>query len=159
MVLDPRFGRYRLVTFHGDDPYPFRSRVWVRAEGGKLGIERFPGRVAVPGWFVTANPATDVRLDPLGRPGAVVDAATPAGILGLPLGSGRWRLAVEGSGPAPAVEVGVAAGGSLAFAPGETAFDLSGGPGAAVDVRLRAPPASPLHVRRLVFERVGTGGG
>jgi hypothetical protein len=96
MVEDPRFReRYRLVTFEGDDPYRFASEIWVRAEGGRIGVQRNAGRVRVPGFLFMATGTSVARRNDDGRLGVDVTAADPAGYAGLVVPPGRWTVTVE----------------------------------------------------------------
>jgi hypothetical protein len=154
MIADPRFRLlYRLVQFEADQPHPLRARIWVRAEGGPLGVEREPRRVRVPGYLLMANPSSVARFDPAGALATVVEGGAPAGLAALQLGPGVWQLRVEPIGQS--VETQVRATGSrqvLARGAGELSFTLSaGGPGA-VDLLIAPAAADPCYVRSIVFE-------
>lgn len=158
MVEDPRFTeRYRLVTFEGHDPYLFRSQIWTRAEGGRVGMTRGSDEVSLPGYLLTASGRSVVRLDPQGRLATAVRAGLPAGYAGLPLSPGRWRGRVEHDGPAP--NWVIADSGSrdvLASGAGEPEFQLGPGGEPRIDLLLRSPPGSTeeTRIRRVRFERV-----
>ena len=155
LVSDSTFtSRYALVTFEADEPYRVQSRIWTRRDGGKLGIVREPDRVTVPGWLLSANPASVVRLDAAGRPGVLTTPEVPAVLVDVLLPPGSWQLAVESDRRGVRAEVRDAERGTpLAAGSDSLAFDHAGGP---VDVGLAPADAVPAHVRALVFRRTGS---
>ena len=49
------FSSFQPVRFEGDDPRRFAWLLWVRREGGRIGIRRVEHRVTVPAFFLTAG--------------------------------------------------------------------------------------------------------
>lgn len=154
MVSDPRFReRYRPVTFEGDDPYEFKSLVWVRFEGGVTGIVREAGRVVVPGYLLIANRRSVAGLGPADRPGVIVAPDVPAGILGLRLRPGWWRAQLLHDGDPPRIEVRPAGGGPvLASGVVGVEFELAGGGPPAVDLRVSVERGTHARVREVLFD-------
>ena len=98
MMKDKRFQKfYQLVTFEGTDPHQYFSRIWVRKEDGKLGIERRRARIEVPGYLISSNLKSVARLDDSGRIGITATKADPARITGLSVPEGTWQLSVNTS--------------------------------------------------------------
>lgn len=155
MVGDPRFAaRYRLTNFDGRDPFTVRSRIWVRAEGGRLGIERAPGRIVVPGWLMGADSTIAAELDSVGRMTMPARADHPARIEALTLPSGGWTLRVDGTSPRHLIEIrDHVRGSALARGPDGLRFVLAGDPPGLVDLSV-APEGDTLsRVRRVVLTR------
>jgi len=131
------YQQYTLTTFEGRQPYPFRSRIWLRRESEKIGIQRSNDRIVVPGYLLNAHPETVAYLDESGEFVVSVSPETPAGIKNLSLPPGRWKIEAEAS-----AEVRVA----VRTAGGEV--DRS------IDVTLTARCEQPVEVRRLVLKRL-----
>jgi arabinofuranosyltransferase len=149
--------RYRLVTLEADQPYPVRAQVWVRAEGGRVGITREPARVSVPAYFLMATPYASARLDTaMNNLVVTVTAGRPVGLAGLALGPGRWRLTVEARGSAPRVMLRVAGSPStLAQGASGIIFRLDPRQGASIDLQIGAgEDGAPIDLFRLDFERL-----
>jgi hypothetical protein len=87
--------RYQLVPFLGEQPYSFLSLLWVRREGGRVGIVRGADRIDIPGYLASQAPDCRVRLDGRGRCGTSATAGSPAVLSGLHVDSGDWRLVVR----------------------------------------------------------------
>jgi hypothetical protein len=153
MLRDPRFGeRYRLVQLEGRTPHVFRSRLWARAEGGRIGIRREPGRVTVPAWFATDAPGSAASLGAASRLVVEVSAQTPAGIAGLRLAPGRWELTALGVGSVPRVSVDT--GGAWRTQARSVAFELAAQGDASVDVLVGLADAEGrFALEELRFER------
>jgi hypothetical protein len=110
MVEDPRFHeRYTAVTVQGAGPRrtgPFgaaerhvvRSRVWMRREGGRIGIRREGDRVVVPAYLMMRIGNPVARLDDAGRFVVTVGGQAAAGVAAVPLAPGRWKLQLEAAG-------------------------------------------------------------
>jgi hypothetical protein len=91
MEADSRFAlRYRLVDMVGEEPYEYRSRVWVMTESPRIGMVREPGRIRVPGFFFAQTPGSEARLDEAGILGLVLETEE-AVFEGLVVPPGRWR--------------------------------------------------------------------
>ena len=100
MVADPRFlKRYRLLAFMATHP-PFTTGLYVRAEGGKIGIERAPGIVRIPGYFFAEAPGRAAQLNPQGQLVVQADAHHPARLGKIELPPGNWSARVNADFPA-----------------------------------------------------------
>lgn len=127
MAVDPRFvERYRPARFEGREPYAFRSLIWVRAEGGRVGIERTRDRVLVPGWLLTIHPEA-VAIAGSGGLGVRATRAVPGAIRRLRVPPGRWRVRAIPDSPPGAVVLEVRAtdaGAVLASGTDSVAFEV-----------------------------------
>ena len=171
MWWNPRFHQtYDPVYFDATDPHPLRSMLWVKREGGPIGIRRAADSVVVPGYFLCPQsqlhvPTTTLpngptmgigsgSLDPSGVAGCRVESGVKYWLTHLPLTPGRWEIRTE---PA-AAEVRLAArpmGGEhslLAVANVCTAtVPQSGG---AIDVVVEVAGVPAVHVRSLLLHRI-----
>lgn len=99
MQQDPRFYQdYSLVWFEGREPYPTRSRIWVRRESERIGIRRMPYRIEVPGFLFSHNPATITYLDETGSLVVPATKLEPARIRGLRIPAGLWKTDIDANG-------------------------------------------------------------
>ena len=103
LVALPEFQRdYQWIRVGSGPPDVAYGEVWVRREGGKVGIVRDADRVEVPGYLFTGELSVAVsRLTADGVLAAQVPPTAPGRIAGLELPAGRWRVEVEAEG-APA---------------------------------------------------------
>jgi hypothetical protein len=94
MLADPEFSRrYQCVRVQGPIGNRAFADLWIRREGGKLGVVRAPERVAVPGYFFSSPESKAVsRLDEGGRLVARISATEPGLLPTLELPAGRYRL-------------------------------------------------------------------
>lgn len=151
MVRDPEFAAfYRLVRFRtiatGDDP-PRDATLWIRIEDSRIGIERTPARVVVPGFVLASMGAPFAELDESGHLAA---SLAPGQSIALPiqstlrLGAGAWRGEVDGDESlALTVSGGSEAGSAVAF--------TVEGAGPTVVVTSRS--TGRAHLRALTFLR------
>jgi len=155
MLDDPRFAAaYRLIRLEGHDPYLFRSVIWARAEGGRIGIRRSESEVVVPAWFATDAAASAAHLGVNGKLVVSVAARSPAGVAALALVPGGWTVSAIGRGPAPRVLVSETGSKTWRSGEGSVAFELAGGGEPRVDVLVRAAGPSEIFVlEALRFER------
>lgn len=156
MVRDPRFAaRYRLATFEGDRPYRFRSSVWVRTEGGRIGIERSPSRIVVPSYLLMATEFSVARPETDGALAITVRPDEPAGYAGLDVEPGSWTMTVIP--PAQNVAIAARLSGSqevLGRARGRLTVKVPGPGARKLDVLITAEPgADAIAVREIVLER------
>jgi hypothetical protein len=136
----------------------FRSRLWARAEAGRIAIRRSREAVVVPAWFATDSGDSAARLGPSGGLVVEVAAGRPAGIAALRLEPGRWALTPHGVGDA--VRVSVAPTGSRAWRTqlSRVDFELPAEGDPRVDVVLRAAGGDqPFLLEELRFERTPPG--
>ncbi len=127
MVADPAFHRrYREIAVEARDPRLFRFRIWMRREGGAIGIERDSSgtRVHVPGYLCADGSWANAIADS-GLLAMSTGPGTPALLSGLPLGPGKWTVRPSMMGPRPAVTVR-RGGETLGFGIGAASFVLSG---------------------------------
>jgi hypothetical protein len=155
MVLDPRFAAaYRLIRLEGQDPYLFRTVIWARAEGGRIGIRRSESEVVVPAWFATDAKASAAHLGFDRKLVVSVAAGSPAGVAALPLAPGRWIATAVGAGSPPRVLVSETGSKAWRNGRGSARFELAGGGAPRVDVIVRAAGRSEVFVlEALRFER------
>jgi len=156
MVAHPDFYRcYRRVTFEGDDPFVFRSQLWVRAEDGRLGVMRSRDRVVVPGYLLGADPGSVAKLDHSGRAAVAVVDTVPAAIQGLRLDGGRWSVHLESTGGAAVAGVRMAADPTWRTAQGgqPLALDVPRDDTLGADVVVATAGPDTVFVTRLVLDR------
>jgi hypothetical protein len=172
MWRDPRFvPTFEPVLFEGSEPRSFRSLIWVRREGGRIGIQREGNRVTVPGFLLAPAHQLQVPLtgDPQGRTVAVgmgvLDGAGAMGCLvrtdvpyvlpRLPLGPGRWRITI--SPPAPGIWLAARVAGppgDLNPHEGQCNIAVPTGGDGEVDVTVTAMISPGVHVRNLLLENL-----
>ena len=151
---DPRFQRdYRLVLFHGKEPYSYRSGIWVR-ESGRVGVRREEGRVVVPGHLLSAQAlnGSAAELDADGRIGTGVSEELSAGIRGLELPAGTWRVRLERSGGPLQWQVRESATQAV-LGQGPKSKPLRLDAPARIDFEVRVATGEAAHVTELVFRR------
>ncbi len=155
MVEDPRFTEeFGIVTLEGSQPHPMRSRVWMRREGGKVGIQRTESRIDVPAYFMMAINDQAAKLDPKGRLSIQVAAGAEAGLPELRLPAGHWSLQLDMLGEPPRLMTRLSGpqqmlGGGL----GRVAFRLR--EEATIDVLVTpSGPEAKSWVHALVFQRL-----
>ena len=69
------------------------AELWVRREGGRLGIRRTPETILIPGMFLTGSESASVaRLGPDHRLAAEVSALFPGVIPAFTVPEGRWKV-------------------------------------------------------------------
>ena len=168
MVSDSsaRFYRtFRPVTFECEQPVPVNSILWIRAEGGAVGIQRSDDRIRIPGYLFSANAATRARLDQGGRLGVDVTPTMPAGYKDLAVPPGTWAARVEGS-EGIVIRVWRAEGDSLggnmtidmlAAGSGGVTFAMPAGGAKVIAITLHTVSAEGAEVREVILERVGAG--
>lgn len=105
MMADPAFrADYRLVIFETPPPYLLHARMRVRVEG-KVGVERGPAEVRIPGLLFTGRDVTARLVErppggPIGGPvGGQIVAELPPGhaaeLAQLAVEPGAWRVRVD----------------------------------------------------------------
>jgi len=158
MVRDARFrASYRLVQIVAGES-ELAARLWVRAEGGRLGIRREERRVRLPALLLSANPESTARLAADGTVGVAVQARVPAGYAALRLSPGAWRLRVEHDGSTPRTTVRRSGEGViLARGGSDLGFLLESGDRAVIDLQIDASPAAPTRVRYIDLVRAPEG--
>jgi len=172
MTADPRFfADFQLVQFASTVPRPFKSSIWVRREGGAVGIRRASGRVEVPGFLLApvdqlgavlsgapGSPTTDIgsaTLEPSGSFACEVREGMPCVLQRLPMPPGRWRIHVEPASDAVRLRARCGAVETSADARGRCTVDITDGAGT-IDMAVSAEGAPTIHVRRLVLERLAS---
>jgi hypothetical protein len=143
---------YTLVRFSTHGPGDEQAIVWVRREDSRVGIDRRPDRVTVPG-FLLASPraAAYAEFDDSGRLGAVVAAGQGLSLPSLVLEPGTWRGAVDAAGVATLIVLAAPNPPSITE-DGEVTFAVSRAfPEVAIVVR--ADPSNAVHVRSVTFVR------
>lgn len=142
-----RYQLIRMRSFSVD--HPVTAELWLRHEGGKLGIRRSANVIEVPGYFLAGEAsAATARL--MAGQGLVTEISwdRPA-VARLRVPAGRWQATTNVAGLNLAF---LCKGLSMAGAGAESVFEMS----EAGEVQIAvAPPAlsSPAHVSRLVLTR------
>jgi arabinofuranosyltransferase len=76
------------------------GEIWVRREGGKLGVVRGSDRIEIPGYFLTGQESNaSARLGEADRLVADLDTTTAGVLPALEVPAGRWQVEIS---PAPA---------------------------------------------------------
>lgn len=146
MLSDPTFSQgYRLLHFQGDVPYTFRSRIWVKMESARIGVQRKADRITVPGYLFAEDSNTVARLGDSGHLVASVNPSTTARLRGLAVPAGTYRLEVTAQGE-------VVLGASKGFTrrtprSGEVTFSQD----TVFDVTITAK--SPVQIEKMVLKR------
>ncbi len=100
MITDPRFEEnYRLLWFEGQDPFVFRSQIWVRWKDGKVGVEFTPDHITVPGFLLATGDKAVAKLA-AGQMVLHMPKGSQAEFADLPVPAGNWRIETEGQGAA-----------------------------------------------------------
>ncbi|MEJ7599584.1 MAG: hypothetical protein WKG01_16880 [Kofleriaceae bacterium] len=145
MVATPQFHLdYAKVQF---ETGTLVGMIWVRRDG-RVGVQREPGRIVIPGHLIAANPATRVRAAADGSLEAAVAAARPARLQQLAVTAGTWVIDARASGP---LRIRIAAEGQL---PIEGAPPLELAIAAPRDVTIEVTTAGPeIALAELVLRR------
>jgi arabinofuranosyltransferase len=98
---------YQLVTFEGERPHRFRSRIWVRREAGRIGIQRSPGRVVIPGFLAGDASTTWSHLDSAGKLVTEIPPNQTVSIDDIALHAGRWKVTAGAEGGTPRARVSI----------------------------------------------------
>ena len=160
MMEDPRAeftSTFRPVTIECERPRHVVSLIWMRTEGGAIGIERSQDRIRIPGYLFSDNPPSRARLDPEGRLGVAVSPGKFAQFSGLLVPPGAWAARVQGSGAAVTLDIQGTGTGTL-FASGRTgsSFSTPGARPTDLTIQLRTLEDAGAHVREIVLERMGS---
>ncbi len=140
---------YQLVTFEGQRPHKFRSRFWLRREDGKIGIQRAPGRVEIPGFLAGDADSTWSHLDGAGKVVTEIAAHGTVAVANLALAAGVWKVTADGESAHLRGRVlveGAADSESQAF-PFYFRSDARG----RVDIEVDNPTDSPASLARIVL--------
>jgi len=97
MLAMPAFHRaYQWIRVQASIGNHATAEIWVRREGGKLGVRREAGRIEVPGYFLTGQASDAVaRLDARGTLVAELTDDRPGVLPALELPAGRWAVSLE----------------------------------------------------------------
>jgi len=92
----PEFHRvYQWIRIEGTVGNRSHGEVWLRREGGKVGIVRTPERISVPGYFFTGeNTGAGASIDARGKLIAYVSEDKPGDIVPFVIGPGRFRMRI-----------------------------------------------------------------
>ena len=157
MKQNPEFARrYVLVSF--ETPEGIGTRLWVRRELGRIGIQRTDSEVRVPGYLFATSPTGLAVLDPDGRLGARLDASHTAELRSLALGAGGWSVHVEASGNVRPIFSGSAL---TLCRDGQTSGDvcIALENDALFTIAMTLSAGTSAHVRRVVFRKEKSPGG
>jgi hypothetical protein len=134
LMADPEFGaQYRLVVFELPPPYLLRARLRVRVDG-KLGVERGPGEIRIPGLLFTGRETVARRVE--GRIVAELPAGQAAELSQIVVEPGAWRVRVDADPADVAIRVSSDAGDPVEGR-GAVAVSHRGGP-LAIELRASA---------------------
>ncbi len=144
MMADPGFrADYRLVAFDTPPPYLVRARLRVRVDG-KLGVERGPTEIRIPGLLFTGREIIARLVEGQGgghagtQSGGQIVAELPPGqaaeLAQIAVEPGAWRVRVEAAPADVAIRVSSDAG-DLAEGRGALEVSHRGGP---LTIQLRA---------------------
>ena len=157
MLADPHAeftSTFRPVTIECERPRRVVSIIWMRTEGGAIGIRRPEGRIEIPGHLFSDNKESRARLDPEGRMGVAVYPLAPAEFAALRVPPGRWRVRIDGSGGAVTTSVvGTDTGDSFALGDSGSTFSTGSIP-TDVTISLWTLERSGAHVREVVLEQI-----
>jgi hypothetical protein len=146
MVQDPRFSkRYRRLTLKTGPPQAIRSFIWIRVDGGRLGLARDGDQIHIPGYLFAGTPGSVVTLDHQDRPGVTVTEQSPAGFHRLEIPAGRWVLNMEStSGELRSTVLASGTSQALGQGTGKVEFEMEK-PGV-VDLLIASTPAEAVHL-------------
>lgn len=134
------------------------GEIWVRREGGKLGVVRSADRIVVPGYFLTGQASNAAaRLDPAGTLSAVLSSTEPGVLPALEVPAGRWRVGFSTTRSDLAWDVHCRERSMLRAEPAhsrEPTFELA--TPTPIGVALAPPRGSSLRVTFLELVRVAT---
>ena len=159
MMSDPRgefASTFRPVTLECDRPRHVVSLIWMRTEGGAIGIRRSEQRIQIPGHLFSDNEESRARLDPEGRIGVTVLPHTFAEFSGLPVPPGTWTIRIVGSGIASLYVEDTRTGNTVASGGSGSSFQLEGESPVKLTMMLRTLEQDGAHVRELVLERAAS---
>ena len=94
---------YSMMTFEGQDPYTFRSDIYVLRESERIGLQREENTIEIPAYLLAGNPDSVVYLQGdefvvdagPGKPVAINDLAVPKGtwvVEAVPPAQGRVHI-------------------------------------------------------------------
>ena len=90
--------RYQWIRVQATTGNRAVAEIWVRREGGKVGVVRERDRIEVPGYFITGQQSDAVaRPDANGALVANVTDDRPGVLPALEIPAGRWRVTVSPS--------------------------------------------------------------
>jgi hypothetical protein len=157
MMADPRgefTSTFRPVTLECEGPDPVTSIIWMRTEGGAIGIRRSVGRIEIPGYLLANNAQSRARLDGEGRLGVTVRPGGAAELSNVPVPPGRWVMRVEGSGSPVTIDVaGTETGAFFASGGPGTSFTTTGSDPTALTLLVWTQEDAGAHVREVVLDR------
>jgi hypothetical protein len=136
MVRNPEFPRhYAALRFQarGGKP-PLTAELWVRTDG-RIGYERTPDAVVIPGYFFANQKSAVARLDPDGTFSTVINAGSTSTVAGVDLSPGAWTLRVRSPKGAASVRV-TSRGTSLGDGASKTPLFFSVTEPASVDISI-----------------------
>lgn len=98
MEADARFHeQYRRVRVRGETPHPTAFNIFCRLDG-RVGLEREPGLVTIPGYFFASEKDAQAQLDAGGAFGTRYLNQAHGRLEGVALGAGTWRVVAHGAG-------------------------------------------------------------
>ncbi len=160
MMSDPRAeftSTFRAVTIECEQPRPVVSVIWMRTEGGAIGIKRSENQIQIPGYLFSDNRHSKSRLDPKGWLGVAVLPGEPAEFTGLRVPPGTWAVRLESSGGAVSAFIeGADTGGVPTSGKTGSSFRTAGSDSKHLSISLWTEKAAGAHVREVVLRRVAS---
>jgi arabinofuranosyltransferase len=150
MLQEPSFHRdYRLVTFEGRTPHRFQSRIWVKLESDKIGVERAPEKIVLPGYFLAEGKGVLARLNRQGQLVASLSKGDSGKVRQLRLPAGNYRLEPDAEGTAVTFAT---SGAPLRNEGGELRLTLA--TDSTIDLTAKTDGEGEARVARVTFERL-----
>ncbi|MFO0839013.1 MAG: hypothetical protein U1D55_10850 [Phycisphaerae bacterium] len=158
----PEFHRdYRLVPFSALAVGRFLTRppervdalIWVRVEDSRIGVERSPGRIRIPGYLLARRGGAAAELDSAGRLGARASRDRSGAYERLALPPGAWSLSVESEGAVSAIVRQAGSTLEIAAGPPPLLFVSDAPESRGVDVFISPVKSDSAHVRSVSLER------
>ncbi|MGA9720037.1 MAG: hypothetical protein WBQ79_17275, partial [Acidobacteriaceae bacterium] len=152
---DPRFAsHYQLIHVDAGPPDPVHAGLYIRRIDGRLGVQRAGNQEIVPAYLATTDNANSVRLID-GAAQLVIAPHGSAQFSAIPLGTGNWKITLEGAGAAQLSVLAAPAGSDCASCVQADEHGLatvtirndSGQPGVLKSIQLTAVDSVPIQTR------------
>jgi hypothetical protein len=152
MVALPDFRKqYQLVAFEGEKPHLFRSLIWVRRDSNKIGIQRTPDRLIIPGFLLGDSSTTLSRLNAVGKVVAEIPPRTTMMLEDLPIEAGRWSIVADVDDGILQARLRRTAGPESESSTFDVNIEVPSG--STVEVEIRNPADTAAHLSDIVVAR------
>jgi len=135
-------------------PRPVNSVIWMRTEGGAVGIRRSEDRIEIPGYLFAIPGRSRAILDGDSTLDAALVAGSGVQLPRLLVPPGKWLAHIDATGGPVALSIVDPVDGSY-FTSGGSGSSFSMPAATSVALLLWAQEPSGAHVREVVLERVG----